>query len=96
MYNRKFDIKKDFHELNGLENTIIPLIDKMQLTNSLNEEENEYKRNLLKTISELYLITNSKTKNARHKRNTTKRSKRLFANAYYTCYFSSTCLEVLI
>jgi hypothetical protein len=48
MYNRKFDIKKDFKELNELENTIIPLIDKMEYKEALNEEENEYKKNLLK------------------------------------------------
>jgi hypothetical protein len=48
MYNRKFDIKRDFTAVNELENTIIPLIDKMEYKEALNEEENEYKKNLLK------------------------------------------------
>lgn len=48
MYNRKFDIKKDFKELNDLENEIIPLIDKMDYKNALNEDENKYKKDLLK------------------------------------------------
>ena len=26
MYNRKFNVKKDFYELNELENTIMPII----------------------------------------------------------------------
>lgn len=48
MHNRKFDIKKDFKELNELENIIIPLIDKMNYENALNEEENKYKKDFLK------------------------------------------------
>lgn len=48
MKNRKFDIKKDFSELNEMENEIIPLIDKMDYKNALNEEENQYKKDLLK------------------------------------------------
>jgi len=48
MYNRKFDIKKDFKELNDLENEIIPLIDKMEYKDALNEEENKFKKDLLK------------------------------------------------
>jgi hypothetical protein len=48
MYNRKFDIKKDFNELNGLETEIMPLIDKMVYKDALNEAENEYKINFLK------------------------------------------------
>lgn len=48
MYNRKFNIHKDFSELNDMENKILPLIDKMELKDALNEDENEYKRNLLK------------------------------------------------
>ena len=48
MYNRKFDIRKDFKELNDLENEIIPLIDKMEYKNALNEDENKYKQDLLK------------------------------------------------
>lgn len=48
MKNRKFDIKKDFAELNDLENVIIPLIDKMDYKNALNEDESKYKRDLLK------------------------------------------------
>lgn len=48
MKNRKFDIKKDFAELNGMENEIMPLIDKMDYKNALNEEENQYKKDLLK------------------------------------------------
>lgn len=48
MKNRKFDIKKDFQELNEMENEIMPLIDKMNYQNALNEEENQYKKDLLK------------------------------------------------
>lgn len=48
MINRKFDIKKDFQELNEMENEIMPLIDKMNYQNALNEEENQYKKDLLK------------------------------------------------
>jgi hypothetical protein len=48
MYNRKFDIKKDFKELNDLENEIIPLIEKMDYRNALNDEENQFKKDLLK------------------------------------------------
>ena len=48
MYNRKFDIKKDFSKLNELENTIIPLIDKMDYKNALNEADNKDKKDLLK------------------------------------------------
>jgi len=48
MKNRKFDIKKDFQELNKLENEIIPLIDKMDYQDALDDGESEYKRNLLK------------------------------------------------
>ena len=48
MKNRKFDIKKDFKELNDLENEIMPLIDNMDYKNALNEEENQYKKDLLK------------------------------------------------
>jgi len=48
MKNRKFDIKKDFHELNELENEIMPLIDKMDYQDALDDGESENKRNLLK------------------------------------------------
>lgn len=48
MKNRKFDIKKDFQELNELENEIMPLIDKMDYQNALDDGESEDKRNLLK------------------------------------------------
>ena len=48
MYNRKFDIKKDFSKINHLENTIIPLIDKMDYKNALNEADNKDKKDLLK------------------------------------------------
>jgi len=48
MYNRRFDIKKDFSLLNELENEIIPLIDKMDYQNALDEGDNERKRDLLK------------------------------------------------
>lgn len=48
MKNRKFDIKKDFQELNEMENEIMPLIDKMNYQNALNDEENQYKKDLLK------------------------------------------------
>ena len=48
MKNRKFDIKKDFQELNDLENEIIPLIDKMTYKNALNQEEDDFKKQLLK------------------------------------------------
>lgn len=48
MKNRKFDIKKDFQELNEMENEIMPLIDKMNYQNALNEKENQYKKDLLK------------------------------------------------
>lgn len=48
MKNRKFDIKKDFSELNEMQNEILPLIDKMNYQNALNEEENQYKKDLLK------------------------------------------------
>jgi len=48
MYNRKFDIKKDFKELNELENTIIPLIDKMDYQDALDDSQSEEKRNFLK------------------------------------------------
>ena len=48
MKNRKFDIKKDFQELNEMENEIMPLIDKMNYQNALNEEENQHKKDLLK------------------------------------------------
>lgn len=48
MYNRKFNIKKDFHELNGLENEIMPLIDKMEYSNAIDEDENKYKKDFLK------------------------------------------------
>ena len=40
MYNRKLDIKKDFHALNEMENKILPLI---------NEIEDEQKREVVKT-----------------------------------------------
>lgn len=32
MYNRKFNIKKDFYELNRMENKIFPLLDKIEDT----------------------------------------------------------------
>ncbi len=48
MYNRKFDIKKDFSKLNELENTIIPLIDKMDYQDALDDSQSEEKRDLLK------------------------------------------------
>lgn len=48
MKNRKFDIKKDFQELNELENKIMPLIDKMDYQDALDDGESEDKRNLLK------------------------------------------------
>lgn len=48
MKNRKFDIKKDFQELNELENEIMPLIDKMDYQDALDDGESEDKRNLLK------------------------------------------------
>jgi len=48
MKNRKFDIKKDFKELNELENEIMPLIDKMSYENALNQDEEDYKKQLLK------------------------------------------------
>ena len=48
MKNRKFDIKKDFQELNNLENEIIPLIDKMTYKNALDQEEEDFKKQLLK------------------------------------------------
>lgn len=39
MKNRKFDIKKDFAELNEMENKVLPMLD---------EIEDQYKRDLLK------------------------------------------------
>lgn len=36
MYNRKFNIKKDFHELNHLENVILPMV-----KNEVKNKENE-------------------------------------------------------
>lgn len=48
MYNRKFNIKKDFKELNYMQNTILPLIDNMDYKNAINEDENKYKKDLLK------------------------------------------------
>ena len=30
MHNRKFDIKKDFHELNEMENKILPMFDEIK------------------------------------------------------------------
>ncbi len=30
MYNRKFDIKKDFYALNEMENEMFPIIDKLK------------------------------------------------------------------
>jgi aryl-phospho-beta-D-glucosidase BglC (GH1 family) len=48
MKNRKFDIKKDFQELNELQNQIMPLIDKMSYKNALNQDEEDYKKQLLK------------------------------------------------
>jgi|AntDeeMetagen681_2_1112603.scaffolds.fasta_scaffold51467_2 hypothetical protein len=36
MYNRKFDIRRDFSKLNEFENTIMPIVRKVQ-----NEEERE-------------------------------------------------------
>ena len=55
MYNRKFDIKKDFSKLNELENTIIPLIDKMDYQEALDDSQSEEKRDLLKNyIREIF------------------------------------------
>lgn len=48
MKNRKFDIKKDFSELNEMENKIFPLIDKMDYEDAIDDLESEEKRNLLK------------------------------------------------
>jgi hypothetical protein len=61
MKNRKFDIKKDFSELNEMENVILPLIDKMEYKNALNEEENQYKKDLLKNY--IRVIFNNQFKN---------------------------------
>jgi len=33
MYNRKFNIKKDFSELNNLENSILPKIENQDIKN---------------------------------------------------------------
>ena len=63
MYNRKFNIQKDFSELNGLENEIIPLIDKMNYKNALNEDENEYKKQLLKNYIRIIFNNQWKLKN---------------------------------
>jgi hypothetical protein len=43
MYNRKFNIKKDFSKLNELENTIMPIIRSMK-----NEEEKEILENFVR------------------------------------------------
>jgi len=61
MKNRKFDIKKDFSELNEMENNIFPLIDKMEYKNALNEEENQYKKDFLKNY--IRVIFNNQFKN---------------------------------
>ena len=61
MKNRKFDIKKDFSELNEMENVILPLIDKMEYKNALNEEENQYKKDFLKNY--IRVIFNNQFKN---------------------------------
>jgi len=60
MYNRKFNIKKDFSELNEMENVILPLVDKMTYENALNEDENEYKKNLLKNYIRIIFLNQFK------------------------------------
>ena len=60
MYNRKFDIKKDFAELNDMENEIMPLIDKMNYENALDEDENKYKKDLLKNYVRILFMNQFK------------------------------------
>lgn len=45
MYNRKFDIKKDFHEINELENRIMPIVQKIK-----DEDEKEILTEYLREI----------------------------------------------
>lgn len=45
MYNRKFNIKKDFQELNELENEILPLIESEKAKNYVRRIfNNQYKQ----------------------------------------------------
>jgi hypothetical protein len=45
MYNRKFNIKKDFHQLNELENEIMPLIESEKVKNYVRRIfNNQYKQ----------------------------------------------------
>ena len=45
MYNRKFDIHRDFHELNEFTNRIMPIVRKIQ-----DEDEKEVLTNYLREI----------------------------------------------
>ena len=45
MYNRKFDIKKDFYDLNEMENKILPLVEKEEVKNYIRKIfDNQFKR----------------------------------------------------
>ena len=61
MYNRKFNIKKDFTELNDLENIIFPLINNMEYKDALNDDEIKYKKDFLKNYVRIIFFNQWKT-----------------------------------
>ena len=52
MYNRKFNIKKDFEELNCMQNTVLPM---------LNEIKDQHKRDALKNYVRIIFFSQFKS-----------------------------------